>query len=53
MSRRTLIAAVAIFIITFAVVLAVVDQTMMSAEGDHPTPAIRDPKKPAAPAPSN
>jgi hypothetical protein len=26
---------------------------MMSAEGDHPTPAIRDPKNPAAPAPSN
>jgi hypothetical protein len=53
MSRRTLIASVAGFIIALVVVFAVVDQSMMSAEGDHPTPAVRDPKNPAAPAPTN
>jgi hypothetical protein len=45
--------AVAGFIVALAVVFAVIDQTTMSAEEDHPTPAVRDPKNPAAPAPSN
>ncbi|MDR6821077.1 hypothetical protein J2X76_006277 [Neorhizobium sp. 2083] len=52
MSRRTLVAAVAGFIIVLTIVIAVVDQAMMSAEGDHPPPAVRDPRNPAAPAPS-
>ncbi|MBW6425407.1 hypothetical protein KX729_28685 [Rhizobium sp. XQZ8] len=39
-------------IVVLAVVIAVVDQAMMSVNGDHPTPAVRDPRNPAAQAPS-
>jgi hypothetical protein len=53
MKRRTIIAAVAGFIIVLALGIALTDQLTMSASGDHPTPAVRDPKNPAAPAPSN
>jgi hypothetical protein len=47
-----LIAVVAGFVVVLGVVVAIVDQAMMSADGDHPTPAVRDPRNPGAPAPS-
>jgi len=52
MSRRTLIVVVAGFVVVLGVVIAIVDQAMMSANGDHPSPAVRDPRNPAAPPPS-
>jgi hypothetical protein len=47
-----LIAVVAGVVIVLGVLVAIVDQAMMSADGDHPTPAVRDPPNAGAPAPS-
>jgi hypothetical protein len=48
-----LIVIVAGLIAVVGVVTAVVDQAQLSSTGDNPTPAARDPRNPAAPAPSN
>jgi hypothetical protein len=52
MRRRTIIALVALVVVIAGVTMAIVDQSHLSAEGDHPTPAVRDPKDPSAPAPT-
>ncbi|WP_172730152.1 hypothetical protein [Neorhizobium tomejilense] len=53
MSRRMLIVIVAGLVLVVGIVTAVIDQGQMSSVGDHPTPSARDPRNPAAPAPSN
>ncbi|WP_161974157.1 hypothetical protein [Rhizobium deserti] len=53
MNRRVLIVLAAAIVVIAGILAMIPDRDQPGAEGDHATPAVRDPQNPAAPAPSN
>jgi hypothetical protein len=52
MSRRTLIILVAVIVVVFGVVMALMDQARLSSVGAYPPPVPNDPSNPSAPPPT-
>jgi hypothetical protein len=52
MSRRTLIILVAVIVVVFGVVMALLDQARLSSDGAYAPPVPNDPSNPAAPPPT-